>query len=271
MSGKTVWAYGDETGDRGLSDKASPIFGMATVVGDAEAMQELRETIRSLRSDFNVKDKTVMSWKENLKTAERRLHAAITLAKLKRHSVIYAMSMKSELADGSFQSDDKRFYDFVASSAYKSTLWAARSLGATEVRIRFGRVKGVDHDHAREFIRKENDDDPKVPTYLEKELDWVGADKHFESEAADFYAGFLKTAFWPDGFGNTDHSYLHRVWHQIRKGPTGCAVPLGLYTMPHYGVVVETDWFMCNSCPTKTKYLKQKQQNNLWDMGSWTS
>lgn len=267
MSGKTFWAYSDETGDRGLGANASPIFGMATVLGDAQAMTELREAIGTLRTDFKVQDGTVMSWKKHLKTAERRLHAVKTLANLSRHRVVYAVSKKTELADGSFQSDEKRFYDFVSSAAYKGTLWAARNMGADEVRIRFGRVKGVDHDHTRDYIRKANDPDSKVPTGMEKELSWVGADQHYESEAADFYAGFLKTAFWPDDYGNTDHILLQRVWHQVRKGPNQCAVPLGMFTMPHYGVVLGADWFWCQGCPAKKKYDQEREA--LANLGIW--
>ena len=261
---RTIWAYGDETGDRGLSPTASPIFGMALVVGDAAAMTELRDTVRRLRVDFKVPAGQVMSWKSHLKNADRRNHAVRTLAALEKHQVIYAVTKKSELAGGSFQSDDKRFYDFVAGSAHKSILWASRNLRADEVRIRFGRVRGVDHEHTRKYIHSVNIPDPKVPTYLEKELSWVGADTHFESEAADLYAGFLKAAFWPDEFGNTEEIYIRRIWHQIRKGPTGCAVPLGLFTMPHYGVIFNESWFSCESCPSKVKY--DGQDPTIWDV-----
>lgn len=253
MSKRTLWAYGDETGDRGLADTASPIFGMATIIGDRETMGQVKDVVKQLRSDFNVARGTVMSWKKHLKTHERRSHAARSLAEVEGLQVVYALSRKADLYKGSFQSRKKDFYDFVAASAHRSILWAARAMGASGIRIRFGRVKGVDHARTRQYIEDTNYDDSRIPIELQTELEWIGADERFESEAADFYAGFMKTAFWPDEFGNVDDVYLRRVWGQIRKSPQGCAVPLGLYTMPHYGVVLDQEWFACDECPTDLK------------------
>lgn len=253
MNRKTVWAYGDETGDRGLSSTASPIFGMATIIGNAQTMSQVKTVVKDLRSDFGVPTGEVMSWKKHLKTHERRLHAAKSLARIEDLLVVYALTRKADLYEGSFQNSQKDFYDFVAACAYKATLWAARSMEATDVRIRFGRVRGVDHARTLRYIEQTTQSDPKVPTHLQRELSWVGADQHFESEAADFYAGFMKTAFWPDAFGNVDDVYLKHVWGQIRKNPQGCAIPLGLFTMPSYQVAFEQDWFSCVDCPAQLK------------------
>lgn len=253
----TLWAYGDETGDRGLGPTASPIFGMAAILGDHDTMAGVRKVIRQLRADFNIPKGEVMSWKKYLKTHERRLHAFNQLGKIDTLTVLYAISKKSELAENSFATEDKQFYDFVAARMHTAVLWAARAQHADGVRIRFGHVRGVDHEHCRKFIRNSNDPNPKVPTKLEKELSWVAADRHFESEAADFYAGALKAAFWEDKYGNTDDSYLRKIWHQVRKNNLGCAVPLGLFTMPHYGVVFDSWWFACDGCPAESRYRQE--------------
>lgn len=260
---RTIWAYGDETGDRGLSATASPIFGMAMVVGDADAMTEIRAAVKKLRSDFGVPKGEVMSWKAHLKQADRRNHAAQTLARLSGFHVIYAVTVKEALASRSFQGGDKDFYDFVAARVHRATLWASKDLHAEEVRIRFGRVRKVDHVRTADFIRRENGSDRRVPNYLVKELSWVGADEHFESEAADIYAGFMKSAFWPDKYGNVDEAYLRRVWHQVRKAPNGCAIPLGMFPMPHYGVIFDADWFWCGNCPKHSEY--RQREPDLWD------
>lgn len=243
-----IFAYGDETGDRGLGEKTSPVFAMATVLGQHYAMVGLQEAVLQLRKDFSVPEKAVMSAKKHVKTYERKLHAANVLSSVPDITVIYVLSMKSELIPGSFKNGEKDFFDFVSARAYRSTLWAARNSGGNSVRVRFGHVIGMDQTRTKQFIRQDTDHDPKVPTYLEKELSWVSADKYLESQAADLYAAFLKDAFWPDQYGNTHERHLLQIWPQIRKGWHGCVVPLGLFTMPKYEVLTARPWFLCR-CP----------------------
>lgn len=243
-----IFAYGDETGDRGLGDKTSPIFAMATVLGQHYAMVELQEAVRQLREDFKVPEKAVMSAKKHVKTYERKLHAANVLSMVPDITVTYVMSKKSELIPGSFKNGEKDFFDFVSARAYRSVLWAGRNSGAKDVRVRFGHVIGMDQARTKQFIRKDTAHDPKVPTYLERELSWVSADMYLESQAADLYAAFLKDAFWPDRYGNTHERHLLQIWPQIRKGWHGCVVPLGLFVMPRYGVLTDQPWFSCH-CP----------------------
>jgi len=222
---------------------------MATVTGPETSMARVREAVKQLRKDFKVPDNKVMSSKKSAKPYERKAHAANVLASVQGISLTFVVSKKSELAPGSFQSGKKDYFDFVSEKAYISALWAAKSFGARSARIRFGHVIGMDQAKTKKHIRDQTVNNPKVPTYLEKELSWVSADKYLESQAADLYASFLKDAFWPDEFGNIHPQHLFRVWHQIRKGDHGCVSPLGVFAMPHYGVLTRQPWFRCN-CPS---------------------
>ncbi len=92
---------------------------------------------------------------------------------------------------------------------------------------------------------------------LVKGLKWVSADKFLESQAADLYGGFLKAMLWPTktswGTEVTEAVYLKTVWHQVRKGPNGCAIPLGFFPMPDYDVFTHRNDFFCINCPQKSR------------------
>lgn len=89
-----------------------------------------------------------------------------------------------------------------------------------------------------------------VPNHIEQDLRWVSATNYLESQAADLYACFLKAAVWPDRYGNFEGGYLRTVWHQLRNSE-GCAIPLGLMSIPESSLVACHDWFPCDACKYK--------------------
>ncbi|WP_231500128.1 DUF3800 domain-containing protein [Saccharothrix sp. NRRL B-16314] len=247
-----MYVYIDETGDRGGSLKSSPIFGMAAVLLDEAGQHELRAAVDRLRLDFAVPANKVMSWKEHVKTHDRRRHAAEVLRNVNGLRLCYVYSVKSALAAESYLNDAQRFYNYVAYKIYKSVLWAARDWKGPGVRVwtRFGHVKGHDHRTTDEYIKLQAAADPTVPHELEQGLRWVSANTYRESQAADLYGGFLKAALWPAGeFGYVEPAYLLRVWPQLRNSAV-CAIPLGIMSMPGHELLQREEWFPCAQCRT---------------------
>lgn len=99
--GTQVHVYVDETGDRGASPKSSPIFGMAAIVLDEAGVQGIRNAVGQLRLDFKVPPGSVLSWKEYVKTHDRRRRAADVLAAVTGIKVCYVYTVKSHLRPGS--------------------------------------------------------------------------------------------------------------------------------------------------------------------------
>jgi hypothetical protein len=250
MATTDVFTYVDETGDRGQSPTSSPIFGMAAVLVDDHAAASLRLAVKQLRRDFGVPAKSVMSWKNHAKTHDRRKRAAELLGAVGGLRICYVYVVKSALRPDSYRSDPRRFYNYVAYKTYKSTLWAARNWKGSRARVwtRFGHVRSHDHTTTASYITRSAAVEPTVPHHLEQGLRWVSADKYLESQAADMYGGFLKSAVWQDGqFGYTEPSYLLSIWHQIRNSDE-CAIPLGLMSMPENSLVRQNSWFPCKHC-----------------------
>lgn len=233
---------------------------MCAVIVNQKSGQRLRNAIDALRKDFGVPPTATMSWKNHIKTASRRNHASRTLSKVDGVTLLYAYYEKSKLRPGTYATDRQRSYDYLAHKMHKAILWYT-ALGGHEnasINIRFGHVKNHDHKTTKVYLQKSAVRD-NLPIGRQRELKWVAADTHPESQAADIYAGFLRSAIWPDEFGNVDGQHLLRVWHLIRQadlcGKGGyCAIPLGIFSMPENHLVTEMEWFPCTSC----KYATQR-------------
>lgn len=250
-----LFAYVDETGDRGLSRNASPVFGMAAVLVDDAGTTELQQAIRDIRRTFSVPEGKVMSWKNHVKTHDHRRLAAARLGQVTSIRVMYVYCRKADLKPAAFNGDRALFYNYIALKMYKSILWAARNWHGGNARLwtRFGHVRHHDHEATRDYILREVIPDPKVPHRLEQGLRWVSADRYLESQAADLYGGFLKAAVWPSGrFNLTEPAYLHSIWHQIRNSDT-CAVPLGIMSSPSNETTTSEPWFPCADCLKKQR------------------
>lgn len=253
MSDRRLWAYIDETGDRGMGPKSSPIFGMAALLADVDGARNVRSAVDQLRSDFKVPHGRVMSWKQDAKNHDRRRHAARTLAQLKHVKVCYVYAQKDALNAASYVSDAERFYNYVAGKTYTSILWAARHWRGANCQLwtRFGHVRAHNHVPTKAYLERLAASDDRIPDYLEQGLRWVGADEYVESQAADLFGGFLKAALWPSGeFQLTEPAYLQTVWPLIRNSES-CAIPLGLMSMPDNAIVTAHDWFPCDECPKR--------------------
>jgi hypothetical protein len=191
-----------------------------------------------------------MSWKEHVKTHDRRRRAAEVLGAVEGLKVCYVYAVKSQLRAGSYRDDPQRFYNYVAYATYKSTLWASRSWAGSDAQVwtRFGHVRHHDHRTTEQYIRKQAAADDRVPDHMEQGLRWVPANLYAESQAADLFGGFLKSALWPGGeFGYVEPSYLLQVWPKLNKSED-CAVPLGIMSMPSCSLLTRAAWFPCVTC-----------------------
>jgi hypothetical protein len=254
---RKLFAYIDETGDRGAGPNSSPIFGMACVLIEDKDAPGLTAAVDDIRATFGVPATAVLSWKDYIKTHERRKYVAQKLATVPGLEVIYVYSQKSELQPGSYANNRERFYNYVAYKMYKNILWAARNkLGpAGQIWTRFGHVRGHDHHTTADYFNRMKLTDHSVPFHMEQGLKWVSADKYKESQAADAFGGFLKAATWPDQFGNFEGSYLTAVWSLVRNssnctntGNSYCAIPLGFMPMPTYRAANLTGCIPCQGC-----------------------
>lgn len=246
-----VYAYIDETGDRGLAgtNGSSPIFGMAAVLVTDQSAPGLRAAVDHLRTTFGVPPNKVMSWKEHVKVHARRQYAANVLAAVPDLWVTFVYCQKDQVS-GQYTQNRELFYNYVAFKAYKNILWAARNWqGSAGVHTRFGHVQGHDHTGTKQYLEFQARMDPRVPHALERGLQWVSADKYLESQAADLYGGFLRAAVWPGQYGLVEPQYIRSIWHQVRKG-TDCRIPLGFMSMPENRIARALAWndCGCNYC-----------------------
>ncbi|VXB25872.1 hypothetical protein ARTHRO9V_130227 [Arthrobacter sp. 9V] len=254
-----LWAYIDETGDRGSVTVAnsSPIYGMACVLVDQPAASRLQAAVARLRKDFGVPDDRDMSWKKDLKSHSRRKHAAAVLGAVPGVTVLFVYYRKDRITQGTYHTDQQRAYDYLAHKMHKAILWATQFSGYFSVAIRFGHVRHHDHNKTKTYLEGHRDT-KAAQALVQRELKWVASKDHSESQAADLYGGFLKSAIWEDEYGSFEGSYIKTIWHQIRQAhlcgnsySPHCAIPLGIMSMPESYLVTQHDWFPCGACKHK--------------------
>lgn len=234
---------------------------MAAVLVDDTGAAALRRAVAELRADFDVPPNAVMSWKDHVKTHDRRRRAAEVLGGVENLHLLYVYAKKSALKRESYVAHPQRFYNYVAYKTYKGILWEARNWKGASARLwtRFGHVRHHDHNTTLEYVRREAAADLKLPHSLEQGLRWVSADQYLESQAADLFGGFLKSALWPEGrFGYTEPSYLLSVWPLLAHS-NDCAIPLGIMSMPSNEHLLNEPWFPCQRCAAAERFTKNLQ------------
>jgi hypothetical protein len=244
-------AYIDETGDRGRSPAASPVFGMAAVLVDPLAEAAARTALARLRRDFGTPASRLLSWKADIKKhSPRALHASRVLSEVDGLKVVYVVVDKARLAVGTYADDVTLFYNVTAYAVLQRILWAADWWpgGRRQVSIRFGHVSKHDSTDTLRYFRIRHGKGATVPFELVASLNWTAASQYEMSQVADLYGGFLKEAFWPDEFGNVNGAHIVRVWHQIHRSNV-CAIHLGLMPRPQSQWAKDMPWFPCQECP----------------------
>lgn len=149
-----VRAYVDETGDRGLSSRASRYFGMVAVVVADEDDPVLRRAIRLCRQRLSVPVGKPLHWTEHVKRFPRRQFVASRLATVAGVALNVVLVEKAAVAHDI--TDQVAFYNFVAGRLLEQVLVAADGWpgGARDVVITFGHVRGFNHGETLAWFEK---------------------------------------------------------------------------------------------------------------------
>lgn len=148
--------YVDETGDRGVSGSSSPFFAFAAVLVADEDEPPTRAAVSKLRRDLRVPQGKQLHWKDHVKTFSRRQHVTKTLTVVPGLMVVYVLVEKSAIpAAAAMRQDHAIFYNFAAGLILERVLLAAKYWpgGARRVVLRFGHVRGFDHQRTRGLLR----------------------------------------------------------------------------------------------------------------------
>lgn len=217
-----VRAYVDETGDRGLTSRASRYFGMIAVVVADEDDSELRRTIRVCRQRLAVPAGKPLHWTEHVKRFPRRQFVAAKLATVQ--GVLLNVVLAEKAAVAPEIRDQVAFYNFVAGRLLEQVLETASAWpgGARDVVITFGHIRGFDHGETLAWFEKlRAGGSTEVPwELLRGRPAFLGPGQLDGLQAADQYCGMLRAALEPDEFGGFEQHHLLAVRHQIRQ-PNG--------------------------------------------------
>lgn len=222
MKKPPLYAYVDETGDRGVSSKSSRFFAMAAVVVPSESEGGLRTAIAALRSKFGIPLGKALHWIDHVKTYSRRRLVAEQLAAVADVCVNYVIFEKAAIpASSKLQQDQVVFYNYAAGLIMERILLTAANWpdGPRAVSVRFGHVRGFNHEETLNYFDLKRTNAPSwMPWHLlEGEVHFSSTGQYDGLQAADMYAGMLKVAICPDQYGGYEQHHFLQIKHQIRR------------------------------------------------------
>ncbi|GAA1602984.1 DUF3800 domain-containing protein [Actinoplanes couchii] len=210
-----LYAYVDETGDRGVSTKSSRFFSMAGVVVAAEKEPDMRSVVADLRTTFQIPTNKPLHWKDNVKVYPKRQLVSQLLGALDDLQVNYVIFEKAAIPTTSVLCvDQAAFYNYVAGMMMERLLLTACYWpgGARAIKATFGHVRGFNHDDTTAYlVRKRNTDPSWIPwRLLHGSVKFEDTSRYDGLQVADQYAGMLHSAICPDQYGNYEEHHLLR-------------------------------------------------------------
>lgn len=245
-SPKLLRAYIDETGDRGMSGRASDYFAFAAVVVADEDEGPMRAAMSQLRRDFNTPSRKPLHWKDHVKTFARRQRVAATLATLPLTLNYVAVEKSAIPASANMRGDQAKFYNFAAGIVMERVLLTARDWhgGRRDVIVTFGHVRGFNHQETRDYFDIKKSRDPGWLAWSRLRRVSFDAQSHWDGlQAADQYAGMFSAAICPDQWGGHEHQHLLTIRHQIRRNKQGTSDGFGFKWLGNPGTVTALPWW----------------------------
>lgn len=217
---ESLYAYIDESGQRGLSMRSSSHFIMAAAVFSDSDVSKATALLSGLRQDLNRTPGSEVSWKK-LRSHSHRLRAAQALASAPWLTISSVVVCKQELADGSLN-DDQR-YLYTMRFLLERLSWIGRARGAVVDYtlahiVRFPKSKLRRYESAL----RSTPDCSVDWRYLSEHGGRIDQPHRLEHlQLGDLAASACGAAFNADEFGNTERRYLQELAPRLYRRGTG--------------------------------------------------
>lgn len=250
--------YVDETGDRGMSERArekSPFFAMTALLVPEEEEWMVKVTaggLRALVHSSRPQDVTKpIHWVEHFKAKrpERRQRAAKALARMQDVMVIHVIAHKDTLnQDSGMRKDGGLFYNFTTRVLLERVAQAARGWpgGPRLAIVRLGAVKHMDHtatQSALDRVRQRHGKPFGIPW---KHIKWPPVWHNTQRDGiqlADVHAGLLHAALAGKPNDEECAQNLLECQHQLRRSSSGRLLGYGVKVIGDASFVTERVWW----------------------------
>ncbi|MFJ3083090.1 DUF3800 domain-containing protein [Streptomyces halstedii] len=228
--------YVDETGDRGITDKASPFFAMTALMVPAEDDWTVRYAAAGLRSVIHTSHTNQtkpLHWVEHFKRkhVDRRFRAASALAGMPSAKVAHVIVPKEAARNAPGMKDTSRFYNYTTRLLLERVAYAAAKWPGGErlAILRLGTVRGMDHTATARYLDWVRTNQAyNVPWQLIKwPPTWMGTD-YDGIQLADLHAGLLNSALTGPPDDETCAANLLLCKHQLYRSHTGRLLGYGV-------------------------------------------
>lgn len=236
--------YVDESGDRGATSSASPLFVLsALIVRDDRAA-----TVRTLRDqvclDLGKPTSATLHWSQNIKAHSDRRHVASLLGGCGAGVFTFVIVDKNSLRGRSMAlSDPAAMYNYAVRRLLERVSWYVHRQHGEAI-VTFAHVKRFPYARLTSYLAQLRQGstqirwealrgDPRITDPTTAHL----------LQVADLAAGCLASALIPDRFGAVEDAYLLAIWERIHCRPPGDIRSYGLNVVGDPAVLESFPWW----------------------------
>ncbi|RQP10304.1 MAG: hypothetical protein EAS51_09280 [Microbacteriaceae bacterium] len=221
---------------------------MAAVIVPDTHREGLAAAVAKIKEEFSIPPRVALHWSDHCKTFPRRQYVANVLAGVDGVKLNYVVFEKAAIPQkATILTDGVRFYNYTAGIALERILLTAAAFPGEDrrVQVQYGHVRGFDHEKTLEYLWKKRGQKSLVDwSLLVGDPTFVDASRNSGLQAADQYAGMLRSAICPDKHGGYEEAHFLRVAHQMRRHPeTGRAWGYGLKVMARDDAFQSLPWW----------------------------
>lgn len=245
--------YVDETGDRGMSHKASPYFALTGILVPGTSTDYLRTVINGLKLEFGLGKDNPLHWVDHLtpQRRDRREMATRMLASVPDLTVIHIVANKASMTkDMGMAQSGAFFYNYMARLLLERALMhaASRPGGEHVLVARFGHVKGMivqdSQDYLHSFKLGIRQSPWNIPWHLmQGKPKWHQTKDFVGIQAADICAGVLGCALDAEFDDEECALLLKQQSHQIRRSFSGLAMGYGFKALGDAQFLTSRSWW----------------------------
>ena len=223
-----LFAYIDESGDRGWGGRSTDCFVLTAVIVQQEDVAKARTFLADLRNDLGKPLGTTLHWSVNLKTHSHRKHVSDQIGSFEPLTISSVVVHKPSLMGrGSGLSDHARLYNYAIRRLLERLSWYGRD-SQRELVPTFAHIKRFPYQRLTGYLELLKTESTEVNWQWLREHRIEQPQRRELLQIADLASGAIFAAVEPDGFGNFEPTYLLNLVPRLYRRKGGAISSYGL-------------------------------------------
>lgn len=236
--------YVDESGDRGVSLSASPIFILGALIVRDSADAAVRAFRHELCSKLRKPTGTVLHWSKNVTVHAQRKLVARELGGLGvtfSYVIVDKEPIRKTPASG--LRDHSAMYNYALRRLLERVSWYVDSQHGEAI-LTFAHVRRFPYANLNNYLRTLRTSKTTIRWQAIRGQPRISTPEQTELlQIADLANGCLSSAIWPDPYGDVEGSYLREITDRIYARPPGHICSYGLNIVGDRNFIESQPWW----------------------------